>query len=79
MKYLKSSARLLDRNCVNKNGLEVLWVSVGQRAAEIPIMKNGGLKKNSADQPSAGESGSNRLGGRFFLPLTLTAGSSATL
>ena len=39
IKYVKSAARLLDRTCVNKGGLdlfkEVLWVSVGQRAAEL--------------------------------------------
>ena len=39
IKYIKSAARLLDRNCVNKRGLdlskEVLWVFVGQRAEEI--------------------------------------------
>ena len=49
MKYLKSAARLLDRDCVNKGGLhlskEVLWVSVGQRAAEIRAVKVGGQKK----------------------------------
>ena len=36
---LKSPARLLDRDYVNKGGLDlfkkVLWVSVGLRAAEI--------------------------------------------
>ena len=49
MKYVKSVARLLDRNCVNKGGLdlskEVLWVSVGQRAAELRAVKVGGQKK----------------------------------
>ena len=49
MKYIKSAARLLDRNCVNKGGLdpskEVLWVSVGQRAAELWALKVGGQKK----------------------------------
>ena len=39
MKYVKSVARLLDRDCVNKRGLdlsiEVLWVSVGQSLADI--------------------------------------------
>ena len=37
--YPKSSAILLDRDCVNKGGLdlpkEVLWVSESQRAAEV--------------------------------------------
>ena len=53
----------MDRDCVNKGGLdlskEVLWVSVGQGAAELRAVKVGG-KKNSADQPGAGEAGSNR-------------------
>ena len=39
MKYVKSLARLLDRDYVNKRGLElskeVLWVSVDQRTAEL--------------------------------------------
>ena len=39
MKYIKSAARVLDRDCVNKRGLdlskEVLWVSVGQKAANL--------------------------------------------
>ena len=37
IKCIKSAARLLDIDCVNKEGLdlskELLWVSVGQRAA----------------------------------------------
>ena len=63
IKYIKSAFRLLDKDCVNKRGLyllkEVLWVSVGQRAAELPAIKVGG-KKNSAKGPSAGAVGSNR-------------------
>ena len=43
MKYIKSAARVLNRDCVNKRVLdlskEVLWVSVGKRAAEIPAVK----------------------------------------
>ena len=39
IKYVKIAARLLNRNWVNKRGLdlskEVLWVSVGQRAPEL--------------------------------------------
>ena len=42
-KQLKSAARLLQRNCVNRRGSdlskEVLWVSVGQRAAEVWAVK----------------------------------------
>ena len=62
MKYVKSTARLLDRDWVNKRGLdlskEVLWVSVGQRGAELQAVKVGG-QKNSSDWPSAGKAGSN--------------------
>ena len=46
IKYLKSPGRLLNRDWVNKEGLdlskEVLWVFVGQRAAEIQAVKVGG-------------------------------------
>ena len=56
MKYIKSAARVLDRNCVNKGGLdlskEVLWVSVGQRAADLQAVKVGGLKKILPRGPS---------------------------
>ena len=49
IKYIKSAVRLLDRNWINKGGLdlskEVLWVSVGQRAAELQAVKVGGQKK----------------------------------
>ena len=43
MKCIKSAARHLNIDCVNKRGLvlskEVLWVSVGQRAAEVQAVK----------------------------------------
>ena len=56
IKYIKTAARLLDRNMVNREGLDlskqVLWVSVGQRAAELPAVKVGG-KKNSAGRPGS--------------------------
>ena len=62
-KSLKSATRLLNRVCVERQGLdlskEVLWVSVCQRAAKLPAGKVGGLKKNSAMRPGAGESVSN--------------------
>ena len=49
MKYIKSAARILNRNCVNKRGLDlsknVLWVSVGQGAADLQAVKVGGQKK----------------------------------
>ena len=49
IKYIKSAARVLNRNCVNKQGLDlsknVLWVSVGQGAADLRAVKVGGQKK----------------------------------
>ena len=48
IRYFKSAARLLDREYVNRERLdlfkEVLWVSVGQRAAELPTVKVGGFR-----------------------------------
>ena len=84
MKYVKSAARLLDRNCVNKRGLdlskEVLWVSVGQRAAEIRAVKIGGQKKfcrSARFEPSLPAQG--RSAEFFFKPPTLMAFISAAL
>ena len=49
IKYIKSAARILNRNCVNKGGLHlfknVLWVSVGQSAADLRAVKVGGQQK----------------------------------
>ena len=71
IKYNKSAARVLDRDCVNKRGLdlskEVLWVSVGQRAAELRAVKVGGQIKKSASWPDFTH---GRPAGRFFLPPT---------
>ena len=57
IKYIKSAARVLDRDCVNKEDLdlskEVLQVSVDQRAADLRAVKVGGQKKNSADRPGS--------------------------
>ena len=43
IKYIKSAARVLNRDCVNRRGLdlfkEVLWVSVGQRVADLRAVK----------------------------------------
>ena len=54
-KYIKSAARVLNRNCVNKGGLDlsksVLWVSIGQGAANLWAVKVGGQKKKSAARP----------------------------
>ena len=56
MKYNDSAFRLLDRVWVNIGGLdlskEVLWVSVGQRAAELRAVKVG-EKKYSAERPGS--------------------------
>ena len=49
IKCIKRAARLLDIDCVNKGGLdlfkEVLWVSVGQKAAVLKAVKVGGQKE----------------------------------
>ena len=49
MKCIKRAARLLEIDCVNKGGLdlskEVLWISAGQRAAELRAVKVGGQQK----------------------------------
>ena len=49
IKCIKSAARLLDKDCVNKRSLdfskEALWVSVDQRAAVLQAVKVGGQKK----------------------------------
>ena len=43
IKYIKSAARVLNRKFVNKGGLDlsknVLWVSVGQGAADLQGVK----------------------------------------
>ena len=63
IEYIESAARVLDRNCVNKEGLDlykkVLWVSKlkGTRAAGCQSWR---LTKNSADWPGAGKVGSKR-------------------
>ena len=46
IKYIKSTARLLNKVWVDRGGLdpfkEVLWVSIGQRAADLQAVKVGG-------------------------------------
>ena len=73
MKCIKSTARLLDIDCVNKRSLdlskEVLWVSVGQRTAKIQAVKVRDLKMilPLADiEPNAGGPGSSS--GRWYGP-----------
>ena len=82
--YLWNASSLLNRDWVNRWDLdlskEVLWVSGGQRAAELPAIKVGGKKKILPNGPvrtritRAGPFGRN-----FFKPPTLMAGSSAVL
>ena len=76
MKYVKSTGILLNRNYVNRRGLdlpkEVLWVSVCQRAAKLPSGKVGGLKKNSAMRAGAGESVSNPAAWQNFFQTLLS-------
>ena len=56
IKYIESADRVLNRNYVNKGGLDlsknILWVSVDQGAADLQAVKVGG-KKNSADRPGS--------------------------
>ena len=83
MIYLKNAVRLFDRLYVNRRGLnlsnEVMWVSEGQRAAELLAVKVGGQKRIlllaqlESDLPAPGRVVD------FFLPPTLTDGSSAAL
>ena len=49
IEYVKSAAKLLNRDWINYGGLdlskEVLWVSVGQKKAELQAVKVGGQNK----------------------------------
>ena len=75
MKYIKSAARVLDRDCVNKRGLylskEVLWVLLGQRVAEIPAIKATGLKRYSVIGLAQAKQVRTRLSGRIVFDLQL--------
>ena len=55
IKYIKSAARIINRDCVNKRSLDlsknILWVSVGEWAADLQAVKVEGQKKNSAERP----------------------------
>ena len=50
IKYIKSAARVLNRSCINKEGLvfskNILCVSVGQEAADLQAVKVGGQKNS---------------------------------
>ena len=84
IKCIKSAARLLNIDCVNKGGLdlskEVLWVSVDQRAAVLRAVKVGGQKKILPIAPVRTRIARAGLIGRiFFWPPTLTACKTAAL
>ena len=74
IKYIKSAARVLNRNFVNKRGLDlskkVLWISVDQRASDLQAVKVGGQKKICR---------SARCGRSGFEPLLLTQSLFKTL
>ena len=84
IEYLKSPARLLNRDCGNKGGLDlskkVLWASVGQRAADLRAVKVGGQKKILPNGPArAKRVRTGPLSRIFFRPQTLTTRSFAAL
>ena len=84
IEYVQSAARLLNRIWVNKRGLdlskEVLWASVGQRAAELRAVKVGGQQKILPISPARAKRARTWLIGRIFCwPPSLTARSSAAL
>ena len=49
IKYIESTSRFLNRDCVHNRGLdlskELLWDSVGQWASDLRAVKFGGQKK----------------------------------
>ena len=70
IKYIKSAARVLNRKFVNKGGLDlsknVLWVSVGQRAADLRAVKVGGQKNILPSGPLRAKGARTRPIGRIF-------------
>ena len=70
IKYIKSAARVLNRKFVNKGGLDlsknVLWVSVGQGAADLRAVKVGGQKNILPIGPLRAKGARTRLIGRSF-------------
>ena len=75
IKYVKSAARLLDRGWVNRRGLdlskEVLWVAVGQRAADLQAVKVGGQQKILPSGPVRTRFARAGPLGRIFVDLQL--------
>ena len=70
IEYLKSPARLLDRDQVNKRDLdlskEVLWIAIGQRAEDLRAVKVGGQKRILPIGPRTGEADLNWPGQQNF-------------
>ena len=82
--HFESTTRVLKRTWINKRGLdlskEVLWVSVGQKAAELPAIKVWSLKNIVPLSPAWASQGRTGSSGRtFYLPPTLMAGCSTAL
>ena len=75
IKCIKSAARLLNKDCVNKRGLdlskEVLWVSLDQRAAVLRAVKVGGQKKILPISPARAIRVRTGAIGRIFFYLQL--------
>ena len=74
IKYIISTVRLLNRVWVNKGGLDlskkVLWVSVGQRAADLRAVKVGGHQKILPISPlQAKRVRTGPIGRIFFNPI----------
>ena len=75
IRCIKSAARLLNIDCVNKGSLdlskEVLWVSVGQRAAVLQAVKVGGQKKILPISPVRAKRVQPGRSANFFFDLQL--------
>ena len=75
IKYIKSATRVLNRDCVNKGGLDlsknILWVSVGLVAADLRAVKVGGLKKIRPFGPARATQVRDWPRGRIFFYLQL--------
>ena len=71
IKCFKIAARVLDRDCVNRRGLdiskEVMLVSVAQTTVKLPFIKVGG----SVARLIAGDLGSNKAEWQIFVYLQL--------
>ena len=69
MKYVKSAARLLNRDYDNRGDLdlskEALWVSVGQRAAELPTITVGSLAQSGRVRFELGQAADSLLTSNF--------------